>query len=253
MDPQQRLLLETAAGALADAGGGPGGSAVGVYVGCMYQEYVDVQVAAQGRVLPQAVVGSGLSFMALSSVGRCRTFDAAADGYGRGEGVAVMLLRPLGLVSEGGSMPVMMAGSAVNQDGRSSALTAPNGPAQSALVRAALASAAASADNVACVSVHGTGTPLGDPIEVGALRQALDPAAGAPPLALVSSKACCGHTEGAAGLTGLLLTAAALREGARPPVAHLRALNPYVATALSGATSGGTFAHLPRQAGAHKI
>ena len=93
------------------------------------------------------------------------------------------------------------------QDGRSSGLTAPNGPSQSALVRAALASGDLAPAAVAAVSVHGTGTPLGDPIEVGALGQGLshESVGSARPLTLLSNKSCLGHTEGAAGtLTSFL-------------------------------------------------
>ncbi len=104
---------------------------------------------------------------ALSPIGRCRTFDAAGDGYGRGEGFAVAVLRPLQPANPGhgrgarlppGDMPCgIILGSAVNQDGRSSGLTAPNGPSQSALVRAVLAVAGATQDAVGAISVHGTG------------------------------------------------------------------------------------------------
>lgn len=93
--------------------------------------------------------------------------------------------------------------SAVNQDGRSSGLTAPNGPSQTSLIREAVSAAQASAlASIACVAVHGTGTPLGDPIEAGALGGALKGQNGKPAVGLVSVKACYGHTEGAAGITG---------------------------------------------------
>ena len=175
---------------------------------------------------------------ALSPVGRCQTFDARADGYGRGEAIALGLLHHPGLVAEG-SQPVLARvwGSAVNQDGRSSSLTAPNGPAQTALVRAALDAAAAPPLAVASVSLHGTGTPLGDPIEVGALAAAL--ASGklgggdARVVALGSSKSCYGHTEGTAGLTGALLAAAGLQQQACAPIVNLRQVNPYVSAALA--------------------
>ena len=107
---------------------------------------------------------------ALSPVGRCRTFDAAGDGYGRGEGFAIAMLRPATMAEPGqGSAngpPLermcygIVMGSAVNQDGRSSGLTAPNGPSQSALVRAVLAAAGAMQDAVGAISVHGTGAGL---------------------------------------------------------------------------------------------
>ena len=86
------------------------------------------------------------------------------------------------------------------QDGRSSGLTAPNGPSQAALLRTVLSVSSARSSDVGCVSMHGTGTPLGDPIEVGALGQGLGELSGRSPLTLVSNKATFGHTEGAAGV-----------------------------------------------------
>ena len=95
---------------------------------------------------------------ALSPVGRCKTLDASADGYGRGEAIAVALLQQADLAAEAGSSPLgLVHGSAINQDGRSSSLTAPNGPAQTALVRAALGAAGAAPLAVGFVSMHGTG------------------------------------------------------------------------------------------------
>jgi acyl transferase domain-containing protein len=119
-----------------------------------------------------------------------------------------------------GRAAALLRAAAVNQDGRSSGLTAPNGPSQTALVRDLLAGAGVNAGDVAYVALHGTGTPLGDPIEVNALGQALrseHAGAGRAPLALGSVKACYGHTEGAAGLTGALLAMQALRHRVRQP------------------------------------
>ena len=165
---------------------------------------------------------------ALSPVGRCKTFDASADGYGRGEGFTVAILQ------RQGSHPALaiLAASAVNQGGRSSGLTAPNGPAQTALVRSAMAAGnGIDPSQLGVVSIHGTGTPLGDPIEVGALTQALP--RGHSGVAVISNKSCWGHTEGAAGLTGLLAAMGSLRHAALPAIMHLRDMNPYVTTALA--------------------
>ena len=203
---------------------------------------------------------------ALSPVGRCQSFDAAADGYGRGEGFAAVVLTQHGIAGRtakaaaaaGGASPILahLRGSAVNQDGRSSSLTAPNGPSQQVLVGAALAAGELLPAAVGLVAVHGTGTPLGDPIEVGALAAAL---AGSSPAAardgdnssgrvvsLASVKSCYGHTEGTAGLTGLLLAAAAAQQAALPPVVNLRSVNAYVASALRG-FGAGSGAYVPRQ------
>src|SRR6185436_7653612 len=106
--------------------------------------------------------------------GRCKTFDAAADGYGRGEGCCVLVLKRLGDAIADGDRPLaLVLGSAVNQDGASSGLTAPNGLAQQALVRSALRDARVRPHDISYVEAHGTGTPLGDPIEVAALGAVL--------------------------------------------------------------------------------
>src|SRR5690606_38406663 len=121
--------------------------------------------------------------------GRCKTFDAAADGYVRGEGCGAIVLRRLRDCGPADRILAVVRGSAVNQDGRSGGLTAPNGPAQEAVIRDALACAGVAPAEIAYVETHGTGTPLGDPIEVQALGAVLgegrDPAH---PLAIGSIK-----------------------------------------------------------------
>ena len=204
---------------------------------------------------------------ALSPVGRCKTFDSTADGYGRGEGFAVVVLSHATSAitpgCEAGSAPAatttgpyaIICAGAVNQDGRSSGLTAPNGPSQTALVQQALVSGQLQASNVGTISVHGTGTPLGDPIEVGALGQGLrfQRDSGAEhtrghPLELVSNKSCFGHTEGAAGLTGLLLAVGCLQDASRPPIMHLGNPNPHVGAAFADwQRQLGLTAAVPRQ------
>ena len=122
------------------------------------------------------------------------------DRYGRGEGFAAVIMTPgVGEVPAG--CIAILHGSAVNQDGRSSSLTAPNGPSQTALIKTALAMSHLAPQQLALISVHGTGTQLGDPIEVGAIGQAVaqSRAEGLHKVALVSNKSCYGHTEGAAG------------------------------------------------------
>ena len=184
-----------------------------------------------------------------------RTFDAAADGYGRGEGIAVAFLAPSSMPSSAAPL-ALIVGSATNQDGRSSSLTAPNGPSQSRLVANALATGGLDAARLSFVAVHGTGfagftsiarecmlqrsntgaprtgTPLGDPIEVGAIGQALSHQHAPAIVSLGSVKSCFGHTEGAAGVTGVLLAAAYSRCIARAANMHLVNANPYVTAAL---------------------
>ena len=110
----------------------------------------------------------------LSPTGRCRTFDAGADGYVRSEGVGVIVLKRLkDAVRDGDAIRAVIAGSAVNQDGRGNGLTAPSGPAQQAVVRAALRDAGIGAGDLAYVEAHGTGTPLGDPIEINNLAKVM--------------------------------------------------------------------------------
>ena len=145
----------------------------------------------------------------------------------------------------------IILGSAINQAGRSSGLTAPNGPSQSALISTALAVAGVSSADVRFVSVHGTGTALGDPIEIGALATALPAHAQQSyrgPLTLASNKSCYGHTEGAAGLTGLLVAVCMAGQQTAPAIMHLRTINPYVAAAVADwGGQGGKPLHLPRQ------
>jgi acyl transferase domain-containing protein len=145
----------------------------------------------------------------LSPEGRCKTLDAAADGYVRAEGVGAALLRRLSGVPReaAAAAAAILCGSAVNQDGRSSSLTAPNGPAQQAVIRLALAAAALNPNAIAALEMHGTGTPLGDPIEVGAAAAVFFPAGtparagrrGGAALQLTALKSHMGHAEPAAG------------------------------------------------------
>ena len=191
---------------------------------------------------PRACVSAPLQ--ALSPAGRCLSFDASGDGYGRGEGIAVAILAPH---RPGQAAVAVLRASTVNQDGQSSGLTAPNGPSQTKLVQNALRQGGLQPALLRYVAVHGTGTPLGDPIEVGALGQAVRGSSGAP-LALGSVKSIYGHTEGTAGLTGLLLAACAASEQRAAPVMHLRSVNPYVAATLGDWRKGGQLpAALPRQ------
>ncbi len=164
----------------------------------------------------------------LTADGRCKSLDAAADGYVRGEAVVSIVLQVAADVhsmeSPGGEAALCcLYGSAVNQDGKSSTLTAPNGPAQQAAVRQALQSCGRAAADVGMVQLHGTGTPLGDPIEVGALAAVLarGPGQAGRQVTLAVGKTSVGHTEPAAGVVGMVHTAKALTAQLKQPVIHL--------------------------------
>jgi acyl transferase domain-containing protein len=166
----------------------------------------------------------------LAADGRCKTLDAEADGYARGEACVVAQL--VAVAADGGAVVVsaFVQGSAVNQDGRSGSLTAPNGPSQTRVVRQALSAAGVPAATVGKLELHGTGTALGDPIEFSALCQALlqGRQAKSDVLGLSAAKSATGHAETAAGTLGLW---SVLEQGAARiswPVLHLRHFNPHI-------------------------
>jgi acyl transferase domain-containing protein/SAM-dependent methyltransferase len=166
----------------------------------------------------------------MAADGKCKTFDAAADGYVRGEGCAIIVLKRLSdAVAHGDRVLAVVRGTAVNQDGRSGGLTAPNGPSQEAVIRAAIEASGIDPTTVGYVEAHGTGTPLGDPIEVGALNGALcqgrDPMK---PLLIGSVKTNLGHLEAAAGVAGIIKIVLALQRGQIPPHLHFTRGNPHI-------------------------
>ncbi|MDQ2873909.1 MAG: acyltransferase domain-containing protein, partial [Actinomycetota bacterium] len=166
----------------------------------------------------------------LAPDGRCKTFDAAADGFARGEGCGVIVLRRLSdALAHDDPVLAVVRGSAVNQDGRSSGLTAPNGQAQQAVIRQALASAQLDPAQIGYVETHGTGTALGDPIEVQALAAVLsqDRAADDPVL-IGAVKTNVGHLEAASGVAGLIKTVLALYHQEIPPSLHFQHPSPHI-------------------------
>ncbi|MBS0540139.1 MAG: polyketide synthase dehydratase domain-containing protein, partial [Proteobacteria bacterium] len=163
----------------------------------------------------------------LSPDGHCKTFDEAADGYARGEGCGVVVLKRLSeAVADGDRVLAVVRGSALGQDGRSAGLTAPNGLAQEAVIRKALANAGMAPDEIDYIEAHGTGTSLGDPIEMHALKAVFRKRDR--PLHVGSVKTNIGHTEAAAGVAGLIKAIAMLRNQALPPTLHFRKLNPHI-------------------------
>ncbi len=164
----------------------------------------------------------------LSPDGRCKTFDAAANGYVRGEGCGILVLKRLSdAVAEGDNVLAVIRGSAVNQDGRSSGLTVPNGPAQQAVIRQALNNSGIEPAQVGYVEAHGTGTSLGDPIEVGALGEVFR--GREQPLLIGSAKTNIGHLESGAGAAGLIKTVLSLQHGKIPPNLHFHQPSPHIA------------------------
>src|SRR5678816_2658273 len=212
MDPQQRLLLEVAWEALEDAGQtreSLAGSRTGVFAGICTTDYSALQLADPKDIDAYTGTGNSLSILAgrlaylldlhgpsvaldtacssslvavhlasqrrmLAPDGRCKTFDAHADGFVRGEGCGVVVLKRLSdAIADGDTIHAVIRGSAVNGDGRTNGLTAPNGLSQQAVIREALARAHVEPGEVSFVEAHGTGTSLGDPIEMEAVSGAL--------------------------------------------------------------------------------
>ena len=167
-------------------------------------------------------------FRALSADGRCKTFDASADGYARGEGAGIVVLKRLPETAADTVLAVIR-GSAVNHDGRSSGLTVPSPDAQQDVIRRALDQAGVAPRDITYVEAHGTGTSLGDPIELRALDSVLrEGRRESEPLLVGSVKTNVGHLEPAAGVAGLLKVILALQHGEIPPHINLATPNPKV-------------------------
>ncbi|MEP5152677.1 type I polyketide synthase [Planktotalea sp.] len=167
---------------------------------------------------------------AISPDGRCKTFDSSANGYARGEGCGILVLKRLSDAErDGDRVLAVLAGSAVNHDGRSGGFTVPNGPAQERVVRSALDDAGLAPEDVGYIEAHGTGTPLGDPIEVHALSNTLCKNRGEDnPLLIGSSKTNIGHLESAAGSAALIKVILAMQNDQLPPHLHFKEWNPHI-------------------------
>ncbi|HLX01361.1 MAG TPA: beta-ketoacyl synthase N-terminal-like domain-containing protein, partial [Trinickia sp.] len=186
----------------------------------------------------------------MASDGRCKAFDDEANGYVRGEGAAFVVLRRREQARRDGDRPLaLIRGTAVNQDGRSNGITAPNGLAQEAVMRAALDKAGVDPASVDYVEAHGTGTRLGDPIEYRALQRTYAAAQRERPLLIGSVKGNIGHLEAAAGIAGLIKVVLSLQHDAIAPQLHFRTLNRTIAENGKGVAvcaSGQRWARGPR-------
>ena len=162
--------------------------------------------------------------------GRCKTFDAKANGYVRGEGCGVVVLKRMSdALRDGDNILAVIKGSAVNQDGRSNGLTAPNAIQQQAVIRRALENAKVQPAEISYVEAHGTGTPLGDPIEVNSLKDMLmQERSPQQPCWIGSVKTNIGHLEAASGIASLIKVVLCLQHQEIPPHLHLTQLNPYI-------------------------
>ena len=208
-------------------------SLVAVHQACQALHSGDCDLALAGGVnvllSPVTIVAASRARM-LSPVGRCKTFDASADGYVRSEGCGMLVLKRLSDAErDGDRIAAVIPGSAVNQDGASSGLTVPNGGAQQRLIATALARAGLAGGDVDYLEAHGTGTPLGDPIEVQAAGAAYGAARDADrPLLMGSVKTNIGHTESASGAAGLIKVVLSLQHGVLPQSLHFDKPSPHI-------------------------
>ncbi len=208
-------------------------SLVAIHLACQSLRASECRMAVAGGV---NIIAKPDVFVYLSRVkalapdGRCKVFDAKADGFVRGEGCGMIVLKRLSdALADGDNILAIIRGSAVNQDGASTGLTVPNGPAQQDVIRGSLAQSGIGPADIDYVEAHGTGTSLGDPIEIGALAAVLGPGRGPDrALTVASVKTNLGHLEAAAGIAGLIKVVLALQHGEIPPHLHFETLNPAI-------------------------
>ncbi|MBS1518088.1 MAG: SDR family NAD(P)-dependent oxidoreductase [Bacteroidetes bacterium] len=166
----------------------------------------------------------------LAPDGKCKTFDSDADGYVRSEGCGIVVLKKLSeALRDGDRIYSVIRGSAVNQDGKSNGLTAPNGPSQEEVIRKALSNANLKPDDISYIETHGTGTPLGDPIEVNSIVKVISGNRPEENICYIGSvKTNIGHLEAAAGIAGIIKTSLALFHGQIPKHLNFNSLNPEI-------------------------
>lgn len=209
-------------------------SLVALHLACQSLRRRECTQALVGGVhtvlLPETMVNACKMGM-LAVDGRCKTFDVSADGFVMGEGCGAVMLKPLTeALAAGNPVLAVIRGSAVNQDGRSNGMTAPNRLAQEAVIRRALARASVQPWEVDYVEAHGSGTALGDPIEIAALEAVFaEQREEQRPLLVGTVKTNIGHLVGAAGMAGLIKTVLALLHREIPPHLNLQEISPHVA------------------------
>lgn len=206
-------------------------SLVAVHLACESLRKGDSTLALVGGVnliIDADSTSRAAGFGGLSPDGRCYTFDARANGYVRGEGGVFLVLKPLRrAVADGDHVYCVINGSAVNHDGASDGLTVPNAQAQQEAMRLACRQAGVNPADVQYVELHGTGTPVGDPVEAAAVGAAFGtPRSPESPVVVGSAKTNVGHPEGAAGIVGLLKTALSIEHRQIPPSLNFETPNP---------------------------
>lgn len=208
-------------------------SLVALHLACRSLHEGEAELAIAGGVnlqLQPEMTMSLCKATMLAPDGRCKSFDARANGYARADGVAMVVLKTLERAeADGDPIYAVIMGSAVNQDGRTQGMTVPNGEAQQIVMRDALTLAGVTPSQISYVEAHGTGTPVGDPIEANALGTVLrsnDP--DREPCVIGSVKSNFGHTESAAGIAGLIKVALMQRHGYIPPNLHFETPNPNI-------------------------
>jgi malonyl CoA-acyl carrier protein transacylase len=206
-------------------------SLVAIHLACQSLRNQESNLAIAGGVnlmlSPEVTIGA-CRLQALSPDGRCKTFDAKADGYVRGEGCGIVVLKRLkDALADNNHILAIIRGSAVNHDGKSNGLTAPNGKAQEAVISEALVNARVQPEEIGYVEAHGTGTSLGDPIEVLALSKVFNGNRESK-LKIGSVKTNIGHLESAAGVASLIKVILSLQHKALPPHLNYDQPNPYI-------------------------
>jgi acyl transferase domain-containing protein len=208
-------------------------SLVAVHLACqsIWNQESSMAIASGVNLVLSPIGNIALSKLkALSPDGRCKTFDDSANGYVRSEGAGCIILKPLTqALADNDPIYAVIRGSAINHDGRSKGLTVPYGPAQETLIRQALQQAQVKPNEISYVELHGTGTPLGDPIEAMALGAVLGEGRDAEHPCLVGAvKSNIGHLEAAAGIASIIKMALSLKYQQIPPSLHFNQPNPYI-------------------------